>query len=199
MKTTFIARIVGLILLILSLFFVVYSVRAGISQLIYYRAKNGYSDTGDLYKIYRQTNHLYPYNYRFFAWSAEEAFNRGSKATDEKSRDKNFELAELLCDKGLALNKYERPLPFIKTQLLYRKSPTDAVVYWEKYVEWDYWNSYNHAVLASLYAGIGKFGQAMQTLQFIKGTPDYNSAEKIVMQYWDKAMSEPPPVPPAAK
>jgi hypothetical protein len=182
--------------LVISAFYTVYAIRAGHAQVIYYQAKNGKTlpviSNGGNKSIFSQCQKaqlLYPHNYRLFLWSAEEVFNRSIEVAGDEQKEYR-KVAGILCDRGLDLNCYLMPLPLIKTQLLSLKSIKEGIGYWEKYVEWDYWNSYNHAVLAGLYAADGKFGKAMQSLQFIKGTEDFAAADKIVQDYWkaDSAM-----------
>lgn len=198
-------KIIAAMLLFISGFYVLYSIRTSMAQVIYYKAKTGSilsvinSTSGQARRSFQRNSYiqaqcsaahrLYPYNYRLFAWGAGKAFDSIQNTTGE-DRIKCIKLAEFLCDKGLSLNRYIMPLPFIKMQLLCLFSIKEGTEYWEEYVEWDYWSSYNHAVLAGLYAADGKFGKAMQALQFIKGTEDFAEANKIVQDYWnaDSAM-----------
>lgn len=182
-------KVIGIMLFLISGIYVIYSIRASISQTIYFRAKNNYSKNSDILSLCQRAQKLYPYNYRLLAWGAEETFDRSEDAIG-LDKVNYLSLSETICDQGLSLNPHIMPLPFIKMQLLCRKSIKDGISYWEQYVEWDYWNSYNHAVLAVLYAASGKFGKAMQSLEFIKGTVDYEEAKQIVLDYWaaDSAM-----------
>ncbi len=195
-------KIIVVTLLFISGIYVFYGIRAGIAQTIYHKAKvrtallaaslesdNGETKYPAKYDDYimdqcDKAQRLYPYNYRLLAWGADEAFNHSQKVASG-DRQEYINVAETLCNNGLSLNRYMMPLPFIKMQLLCLTSIKDGTEYWEQFVEWDYWNSYNHAVLAGLYAAGGKFGKAMQSLQFIKGTEDYAEANKIVQYYWD--------------
>ena len=194
-KNNILLKIGGAILLFISAFYMVYSVRASISQSIYIQAKH--SSIGEdlsydyLYSQCQKAQQLYPYNYRLMAWGAEAAFERSQSAAGS-DKVEYLNLTESLCDRGLSLNRYVMPLPYIKMQLLCLNSPKDGVLYWEQYVEWDYWNSYNHAVLVALYAADGKFGKAMKSLQFIKGTEDFSEANKILQNYWDADSAMPP-------
>lgn len=200
-------KIIAVTLLFISGVYVFYSIRAGMAQIIYYKAKahstlptvNSMSNKAGIKHPAQDNNYiltqcskaqrLYPYNYRLLAWGAEKAFDH-SQNTIGADRIEYIHLAETLCNRGLSLNRYMMPLPFIKMQLLCLTSIKEGIKYWEQYVEWDYWNSYNHAVLAGLYAADGEFGKAMQSLQFIKGTEDFAEANKIVQDYWnaDSAM-----------
>ena len=177
-----------IVLLFISVFYVVYSVRTGVAQVIYNQAKYGSRaevfSCSDILDQCRKAQQLYSYNYRLMAWGAETAFER-SQSTSGSDKVDFINLAETLCDRGLSLNRDMMPLPYIKMQLLCLRSLKDGILFWEQYVERDYWNSYNHAVLSTLYAADGKFGKAMQSLQFIKGTEDFTEANNIVQNYWD--------------
>ena len=185
-------------LLSISLFYIVYSVRVGAAQAIYFKTKNNQlvpsdfqPENNDIFLQCQKAQKLYPYNHLLLSWGAEEAFARSEKS-EGAEKIYYIKLAEALCDRGLALNRYLMPLPFIKTQLLCMRSIKDATIYWEEYVEWDYWNSYNHAVLSSLYAADGRFVEAMSSLQLIKGSEDYAEADKMVQKYWKADAAKPP-------
>ena len=193
------SKIIAMVLILISGFYIFYSVRAGMAQVIYFQTKKKCSladsslQGGSGQEVYslnqliskcQKADRLYPYNYRLMAWGAEEAFERSQNSIGVERVD-YLDFTGMLCDRGLSLNRYMMPMPFIKMQLLCLKSIKEGTEYWEEYVEWDYWNSYNHAVLAGLYAADGKFGEAMQSLQFIKGTVDFAEANKIVQDYWE--------------
>ncbi len=187
-------KLIAVTLLFISGFYVLYSVRAGTAVAIYHKVKSDVSSTlsnsaedfqsNDIFVQCRKAQQLYPYNYRLLAWSAEEAFELSQNSIGA-DRVEYLNLAEVLCDRGLSLNRYMMPMPFIKMQLICLRSIKEGTEYWEEYTEWDYWNSYNHAVLAGLYAADGKFGKAMQSLQFIKGTEDFAEADRIVNDYFN--------------
>lgn len=191
-------KVIGIILLSISAFYTVYSVRTGAAQVIYIQAKNTQTvhnafvaEKDDIFRQCQKAQRLYPYNHLLLSWGAEEAFARSETSTGAE-KVYYIDLADKLCDRGLALNPYLMPLPFIKTKLLCMRSIDDATTYWETYVEWDYWNSYNHAVLSGLYAADGKFGQAISSLQLIKGTEDYAAADKVLQNYWKADAAAPP-------
>ena len=108
---------------------------------------------------------MYPYNYYFCIWTAEKAYYT-SFEVDNKEALRRLNIAQRWCNAGLGLNAYNSQLRRLKTHLLEKKSPSEAADYWKKYVEWQFWEPYNHAVLAELYAETGDFDKAF------RGNPD---------------------------
>ena len=167
-----------------------HGLRAGIAQSLYFKAKFG-GDRGDLQRIVKHCEtswRLYPYNYYFPMWTAENAYYGWESDDDAKGR---LETARRWCDAGIELNVYRSALRLLKTRLLRTVSLGQATAYWEEYVDWNFWNPHNHAVLAELYAAGGAWGRAMQSLRWVRGSPYYEHARRSVNDLWREQMKPP--------
>lgn len=168
----------------------VHGVRAGIAQTLYFRAKFG-GDRDDLPRIVRHCEtawRLYPRNYYFPMWTAERAYYLWNAGGGDAS---TLDVARAWCGAGLALNPYPSPLRLLRTRLLRLDSPERAAAYWEEYVAWNFWNPHHHAVLAELYAVDGRWGKAMEALQWVKGSRHYEETRRTLNQLWREQMRPP--------
>jgi len=124
-------------------------------------------------------------------WTADTAydtaFDAGGRADDER-----LSIARRWCEIGLELNPFRRPLRVLKTGLLARDSLRDAIDYWERYVDWHFWDPGNHALLAELYAEDGDFGKAMQSLRWVQGSEHYEAVRSALQDAWRNEISSPP-------
>jgi hypothetical protein len=180
-------RVLALFLAAAALGYTVYGVRAGIAQALYFKAKYG-SDRDRFPLIAARCEsawRLYPFNYYFAMWTAEKAYYGREADTLDSAM---VQSAARWCDAGLKLNPYRSSLRLLKMRLLRMQSLNQAISYWEAYVDWDFWNPYNHAVLAELYASGGRWGKAMQALQWVKGSPYYNDTRRTLNELWREQM-----------
>jgi len=167
-----------------------HGVRAVTAQVSYFKAKFG-ADRDDLQRISERcetAGRLYPYNYYFAAWAGEKAYYRWEADAGEGDL---LVTARRWCDTGLQFNGYLSSLRLLKTRLLRTESVEQATEYWREYVDWNFWNPYNHSVLAELYATGGKWGSAMQELRWVKGSPYYEHARQTVNELWREQMKPP--------
>ena len=184
-------RCVGLAMLAVSLGGIIYGTRACMAHREYFVAKFGRDilSTEAIAERCERAHRLYPFNYYFAQWTAEQAyFGRDSAESDSAAR---LRIAACWCERGLALNRYKSPLRMLKTNLLRRDSVKAAVAYWEEYVEWNFWNPHNHAVLAELYSAQGRIGKALQSLRLVKGSEYYAQARHAVDIAWRKEAKMP--------
>jgi hypothetical protein len=182
----------GILLLALSLAGAVHGARAALAQAIYFDARYGASKTfpDGILRRYRQAHALYPSNYRFSAWAGETA------AAEIRAGDGGWAVATArrCCDAGLDANPFHGPLRLLRARLLDRESPIEAVRYWERYVDWQYWSPQNHAVLVDLCARAGDFEKAARSLALIRNTRWHEAASQRLRAAWAREMK--PPVPP---
>lgn len=167
----------GLALVAVSVAGAIYAVRAGWSQHLYWRVKYGPErrDVDAVLRLGATAHRLYPHNYNLCMWIAEHAPSRsGSDLAGA------YGLAEEWCDRGLSLNPYPRGLRFLKMCLLHRTSVADALAYWKEYVEWQFWEPYNHAVLVDLYVATGQLDEAERSLHWVKGSPHFKNAKQLL-------------------
>ncbi|MFC1497371.1 tetratricopeptide repeat protein [Verrucomicrobiota bacterium] len=133
---------------------------------------------------------FYPYNYYFCMLTAETAFNNRFDYNG-KELPERIEVLQYWCDKGLTLNPYKRELRTLKRFVLKRESLSSAIKYWENYVEWNFWDPDNHAVLVDLYAQAGNFGRAMESLRLAEKSEHYEKVRKKLHTTWQKEITPP--------
>jgi hypothetical protein len=170
----------GLILLVISLVGMGHSLRAGLAQRYYWQAKFAKPEAGAerVLDLCCKAYVLYPDNYYFSILAAEKAYYA---ASDEKGmKGKRLEQAAVWCERGLVQNWWKGSLRRLKTRILWEESPSRAIRFWNDYTEWQFWEPYNHAVLAELYAGVGDFENADQSLRWAAGTLDGDRARDVV-------------------
>lgn len=132
----------------------------------------------------------YPYNYYFPILAAESAYYSAPAAVAEEKR-RLLGAADYWCDTGLQLNPYKIKLRLLRARIIADENPSDAVEYWQAYVDWHYWEPFNHCVLAELQAQAGDFDEAFRTLDTIKGQNYYEEGLSRVDAYWRKEMVMP--------
>ena len=91
-----------------------------------------------------------PWNYYFSIAAAELAYRQSETATTNAAAWRR--LSSLWCDRGLAQNPHKSQLVRLKTRLLWPDSPAQAIACWSEYTDWNFWEPYNHAVLAEMRA-----------------------------------------------
>jgi hypothetical protein len=167
-----------------------YAIQAARAQAMYHTAKYGAAkeDAKQILRLAEAAQYLYPNNYYFCIWAAEKAYYT-SLGADKKEAQELIADSERWCETGLALNHYKSQLRLLKTHLLERKSVTDALKYWNQYVEWQFWDQYNHAVLAELYAKTGDFDKSFDELRWVKGSEHYSATAKRINEAWKKDMT----------
>lgn len=193
MKRLPVIRYIGALVLVLSLWGVVYSAKATVSHIIYNEVRykderESRLDPEKAEQLAQAAFRLYPYNYYFCIWTAENCwYYRLSEEGNEKPE--RVILAQKWCDRGLALNNRKSQLKLLKARLIARRSPADGAEYWSQYVDWHFWDSYNHAALVELYAGAGDMLRAMEELEWVRGSKHYNYASGELQAAWKREMT----------
>ena len=169
--------------------------RAFAAQTLYYRAKFGADKTNPsaILRLCDNARRLYPFNYYFCIFAAETAFYARPGDTPEEDRTRLAD-AGRWCDAAMRLNPYRSQVRLLKARLLAVSSPAAAAAFWARYVDWNFWEPNNHAVLAEFYAQAGDFDKAMASLKWAKDSKYYADAEAKVREAW-KREREPPRVP----
>ena len=80
------------------------------------------------------------------------------------------------------MNPYPRRMRFLKMYLIRRTSSEQALQYWKEYVEWQFWEPYNQAVLVDLYAACGQLAEAEKSLRWVKGSSHFPAAKQCLEQ-----------------
>ncbi len=170
----------------------IHAVRATVAQGLYWQCKFGsvssYPSWTRLSATQRRcemAHRLYPYNYWFCIWTAELAWYSRLDPHGQEMVE-TMHVAELWCDRGLALNPWKSSLHLLKTRLLQRRNVADALHQWETYVNWHFWDPYHHAVLAELRALVGDFVGALESLDWVRGSSHYAEAAARIQSIWEQ-------------
>lgn len=163
--------LVGLCVCVLALIWVGQSVRAGLAQWFYYHAKYGkpVPAVDRLNDLCRRAYTLYPHNYYFSTLAAETAYS-SAQQSEADVRRQWIQDAAVWCERGLRQNWWKSQMRRLKARLLWATSPSESIRFWKTYVDWHYWEPYNHAVLAEMYGEMGDFEMAESTLALIRDT-----------------------------
>lgn len=177
--------LLGLALLVLAVAGTRYGLRAGCAQAEYYRAKYGIlrDQPARALELAERAHARYPLNFYLCSWAGEVAYY-GDWGADAPAAPVRRELARRWCERGLALNGWYRPLRLLEARLAADVSLPEAIRLWESYVDWQFWDPYNHAVLAEFYSRGGRYEQALEALTWVRGSPYEEAARRQVQQAW---------------
>lgn len=184
--------LLGVFMVLVALGGVWHSLRAGLAQRCYHAARYGKAadDTEHVLALCRRAYVLYPWNYSFSILAAEKAYYSAGTLKAE-ARRKRLEQASVWCERGLAQNWWKGQMRRLKARLLWEKSPSEAIVFWRAYTDWQFWEPYNHAELAEMYASAGDFEKAEREMKWVAGTPDGDRARPAVdkeKKEWDEIL-----------
>ncbi len=191
MSDPWFVALVGVFLLVISLAGMRLALRAGTAQAYYFTMKYGspVADTFQLLEACRKAYALYPWNYYFSILAAEAAYSAWEQ--QRRHDDSWFHQASLWCERGLRQNPWKSQLRRVQARLLWRDSPREAIRVWREYTDWHFWEPYNHAVLAEMYAMAGDFPRAEAELLWTEGTVEEQNARRAVdsaRQEWAEAL-----------
>ena len=166
----------------------VHAARGTVAALNYKAAKYGTPrpSTEAVLTLCRHAYAWYPWNYYFSIEAAERAYYDSERPSTNAAAWR--QQAKWWCERGLAQNPHKSQLRRLWTRFLWEDSPSQAIAYWSAYTDWNYWEPYNHAVLAELHAAAGDFDRAGRELALIEAFPDHADAAKAVArerQVWD--------------
>ena len=167
------------------------SARAAVAQIVFHHAKYGSGEREPvrLGRLCETASRWYGYNYYFCILVSQAAY----AAAVEKPADEDAlrALAARWTDRGLALNPYRRQLCLIKTYLLENESREEAIRHWREYLEWHFWDHYNHWVLFGLHVRGGAYREAMQSMEWLKGSEYAERARRSLRRAWQREMAFP--------
>lgn len=180
------------LLFVVALAGVVHSARATVAYTLYHRAKYGSArhDVPAILRLAERAHRLYRRNYYLCILAAEQA-NYAGVVADGADADRMLAVARFWIARGLDLNPYKRQLCLLNARLKAEDSPGDAVEFWAQYVDWHFWDPYNHAVLVELHAGAGQYAQAMSELKWVRGTVHFADAHRKLSEAWAREMASP--------
>ena len=178
---------IGGLLLALAAASVVYGVRAALAQAWYREAK--YGRAAENYErglaLCRRAFALYPFNYYMSIFVAERAYYSGESMSGPGAEERLWE-ARLWCERGLAQNRWDSQLRRLMTRFLLLESPVRAVQFWEEHTAWQFWEPYNHAVLAELYVRAGELDKAEKELFWAGGDPSVATTKELIQREREK-------------
>lgn len=183
----------GVFLVFFSLFGAIYASRVAVAQWVYFKFRYGSESKAPLDDITAKCLDafaMYPHNYYFSIVVAERNYYERADA-EGPGEDARLAKSELWCDRGLAQNFHKSQLRLLKTRILARHSIDEAILFWRDYVEWQFWEPYNHAVLAEMYLERGDFAEASKSLQWVKGTVHYPESVRKFNEAWEREMKLP--------
>ena len=183
----------AIIMLSASVLGITRGVRASAAYILYHHAhygKGSLSPSGALSSC-GVASRYYPYNYYFAIFAAESAYYKAIEADGEDEKKYLFGAADYWCEKGLFLNPYKSQLRMMRARLIARRDPAGAADYWRDYVEWHYWEPFNHCALAEFYAMAGNFDEAFKALEVIKGREYYEDGLRRINDQWRREMMMP--------
>jgi tetratricopeptide (TPR) repeat protein len=196
MNRTF-QRLAGATALLLGLAGIAHASRAGLAHAIYHRLKYGSRAEGVPPGLSRadqstaeRAHGLYPWNASLCEWVADCAFYDGP-GPDDLDEPERRRLARLWCQRGLALNRYGRPLHLIRARERAIESAPAGLACWREYLDWHYWDPYNHAVLASLHAKAGEYEHALDALEMARDSEHYAVARAEILEAWRRERTAP--------
>jgi len=128
---------------------------------------------------------LYPHNYYFCVWTAEKLYYEGDAAGADA------EAVRVWCDRGLDLNPHKRQLQLLKAHLLAEESPALAVEWWERYLDWQFWEPFNHVAMVHFCAQAGDFAKGREALRWASPSPHYEEARKAFQEAWQRELTAP--------
>jgi hypothetical protein len=150
--------------------------------LLYKEACHGPS-SNDVSRVLLLAERAYaidPEQYHFWATAADDAwsapFAPGGAARDADLRDS----AGRWCGRTLDANPWHPKARVMRAAMLAEADPQEALRYWRRCVDWQYWEPFNHAFLAELHGRCGDFALASNTLERIRGMPYYEATRGIL-------------------
>lgn len=177
---------------------IVYGGRAALSHWLYHRVKYGAERDLDAAAILRRGEtafRLYPFSYHLCEFMAETAwearFGEGGAVRDDMAAAAND-----WCRRGLVLNRRSRRLNELAARGLALRSPAASVAFWRKYVQWDFWQPDNHAVLADLQIGAGDYAGALDSLRWAARSTHHERVLRRLRAAWRREREAPPQAPP---
>ena len=171
----------AVVLITVAMAGLLHGTRAAVANAIYYRAKFGsLKDRPDkIIAACEQAHRLYPFQHRFCLWTAEQAYVDRFDAAGRERPDR-LAAAETWCRRGLTLQPYSQALHLLNVRLTARASLRDAIDKWDEYVDWHFWDPYNHAVRVELYSRVGRFGEAAEALTWVRGSEYFQEARQTL-------------------
>jgi hypothetical protein len=168
--------LLGFLLLVASMVGVVHAARCTVAAQHYFAAvhRRPAPPPATVLKLCGKAYGWYPWNYYFSMAASGLAYRQSETSATNAAAWRG--LSTLWCERGLVQNPRKSELVLLKTRLLWPEAPAYALATWSAYTDWNYWEPYNHAVLAELRAEAGDFDLAARELELIRAFPEYRDA-----------------------
>jgi len=168
----------------------IYSIRTARAQHIYHSVRYGQlSDVSSdaVLKQCEKSYKLYPYSYDL---SIQACLKMWPGLSSENSSESKAAAAsiELWCDRGLGQNPYHRTLNQTKADMISLRSSADAADYWMGFIDNQFWNTKNIALLVKYYSQAGRLAEASEFLDLLKGHSKYKEASASLRKAWAAEM-----------
>lgn len=178
-----IRQVIICLFLVVGIFGLVYSYKCIRAQSIYAKVKYGVTcplflkpsitASQELWDLHDIANTIYPHNYYLNSYVAREAIELAKASTNNPNI--SFEEFNLLARKALFysklavdVNPYDEESRFMYQEALVLNGKIqEAVEYWEKIVDLEYWNRANHVIMAELYLKSNNISLAVGELPHI--------------------------------
>jgi hypothetical protein len=82
------------------------------------------------------------------------------------------------------MNPHVRELQLVKARWLADESINEAILSWRSFLEREFWDSFNHAVMVELYSRGGRYEDALDELAWVKDPKDLAYARQTIQQAW---------------
>jgi hypothetical protein len=175
---------------------VIWSARSALGQAIYFQARHSDSPSlglspelpvGELARrrldLAGQSFRLNPINFRVCRVATDIAF-KTCRDIDVRKHDVTLDEMTMWCERGLELNKYNRRMRYLEAEMIAVKSPSKALERWTDYVAWDFWDPFNHYYMVELLARSGRYSDAFNEMEFLKGREHHEDAKRIIRDSW---------------
>jgi hypothetical protein len=185
--------LIGVGLLAIAVLGLVHGTRAALAQIWYRQAKYGAAsgEAEQILGLCRRAFVWYRWNYYFSIEAAERAY-AAAEAGTATNREALLCQSQFWCERGLIQNRWKSQLRRLKVRFLWETSPSEAIRFWEAHTQWQFWDPYNHAVLAELHARAGDFEDAERSLKWTEGTLEYEPTRKALQAEktaWNEAVN----------
>lgn len=180
-------RIINLVGLILASLLTLHGLRTSMAQVRYHRIRYG-ADRNNPEAVLDGMSFIhrwYPWQDRACMVVASVAY-RESRMRNEPADGRFHTAAEQWCNEGLRLNPFKRQLNLLKARLLADRSLPEAITFWERYVQWHFWDPFNHRIRVELYARKGDFAAALEALEWTRDSVQYERARSALRAAWDR-------------
>ena len=172
----------------------IYCCSTTVAQALFFRARleSTPAKTQAMLRTAELAHRLYPFNYGLCVLCADTAF-LGSLNAAGADGDALLESARTWCERGLALNSYDRRLVFRKMGILGATENTHAAALelWEQYTDWDFWNPDNHFYLGMMYVMSGNLEKARESVNWARGSAYYSRLVRSIEEASKSNVSQP--------